>query len=212
MKLIPSPKGILFETIDIYARRLGVSRILIGLAVFLAGYCGAAALADLPRGLPQANPSGPEGNENPWALLCHDYEKALLDLEAENHRLKEKLLESGYGVLTGDGELFFQITLTGYSSTPDQTDSTPFVTASNQRVRPGILALSRDLLRPYNPEGPFRFGDEVEIVGVGTFRVEDTMNARWRRRGDVWFPSRNQALKFGIRQAYLGHKAKSSEG
>ncbi|MDP3003980.1 MAG: hypothetical protein Q8N43_00505, partial [Candidatus Azambacteria bacterium] len=33
-----------------------------------------------------------------------------------------------------------KVVLTAYSSTPDQTDDTPFITASNTRVRDGIVA------------------------------------------------------------------------
>src|SRR5215831_7200857 len=75
------------------------------------------------------------------------------------------------------------ITVTGYSSTPDETDASPFITAMNTSVHPGIIALSRDLLREYTPGAPFRFGDIVELEGVGVFTVEDTMNPRYAKRG-----------------------------
>lgn len=91
------------------------------------------------------------------------------------------------------------ITVTGYSSTPDQTDSTPFITASNKRVRRGIIALSRDLLREFTPGAPFSYGDKVELEGVGVFYVEDTMNARFTKRADIWFTSRDAALRWGKR-------------
>jgi 3D (Asp-Asp-Asp) domain-containing protein len=97
----------------------------------------------------------------------------------------------------------FPVTVTAYSSTPDQTDSTPFLTASNRRVRPGIVALSRDLLREYTPGAPFMFGDEVEIRGVGVFTVEDTMNPRYEKRVDIWFTSRNQARQWGRQELCL---------
>jgi hypothetical protein len=61
------------------------------------------------------------------------------------------------------------VTVTGYSSTSDQTDTTPFITASNTRVRTGVIALSRDLLREFTPGAPFGYGDRVEIEGVGVF-------------------------------------------
>lgn len=93
-----------------------------------------------------------------------------------------------------------QVTVTGYSSTPDQTDATPFLTASNTRTRRGVIALSRDLLREYTPGAPFAFGDLVELEGVGIFRVEDTMARRFRRRADIWFSSRTAAIRWGRRQ------------
>jgi 3D (Asp-Asp-Asp) domain-containing protein len=89
------------------------------------------------------------------------------------------------------------VIVTGYSSTRGQTDSTPFVTASNTRVRKGIVALSRDLLRRYTPGAPFAFGDRVLIPGVGEFVVEDTMNKRFSQRVDIWFASRSEARHWG---------------
>jgi 3D (Asp-Asp-Asp) domain-containing protein len=97
----------------------------------------------------------------------------------------------------------FPVTVTGYSSTPDQTDSTPFVTASNRRVRPGIVALSRDLLREYTPGAPFSFGDKVELKGVGVFTVEDTMHSRFEKRVDIWFTSRTAAREWGRQELSL---------
>jgi 3D (Asp-Asp-Asp) domain-containing protein len=91
------------------------------------------------------------------------------------------------------------VTVTGYSSTPDQTDDTPFVTAANTRVRRGVIALSRDLLREFTPGAPFAFGDLLEIEGVGTFRVEDTMAERYRQRADIWFSTRTAARQWGRR-------------
>jgi len=93
-----------------------------------------------------------------------------------------------------------KVAVTGYSSTPDQTDATPYITAANTRVRPGILALSRDLLREYTPGAPFAFGDKVTLAGVGTFRVEDTMARRFRKRADIWFQTRDQARQWGHRK------------
>ncbi|NNF06020.1 MAG: 3D domain-containing protein [Candidatus Eisenbacteria bacterium] len=90
-----------------------------------------------------------------------------------------------------------EVTVTAYSSTVDQTDDTPFITASNTRVRRGIIALSRDLLREYTPGAPFEFGDVVEIPGVGNFFVEDTMNKRYTKRADIWFEHRADAYTWG---------------
>lgn len=95
------------------------------------------------------------------------------------------------------------VTVTGYSSTSDQTDATPFVTASNSRVRTGIVALSRDMLREFTPGAPFGYGDQVEIEGVGVFTVEDTMNPRFAKRVDIWFSSRAAARLWGRRNQVL---------
>ncbi|ADR37729.1 hypothetical protein Ocepr_2281 (plasmid) [Oceanithermus profundus DSM 14977] len=102
--------------------------------------------------------------------------------------------------------LVLELTLTAYSSTPDQTDSTPFVTASGQRVRDGIVAVSRDL-----EQQGLRFGSKVvvtRVTGPGcgpeaqalvgrVLEVQDRMHPRKRQQVDVWRPSREEALAIG---------------
>jgi len=86
--------------------------------------------------------------------------------------------------------------VTAYSSTPGQTDSTPFITASNTRVREGIIANN------YLP-----FGTKVkipEVYGDRIFVVQDRMN--WRKSNyhfDIWFPNYNQAKEFGAKRTYI---------
>ena len=85
----------------------------------------------------------------------------------------------------------YWVSITAYSSTPDQTDSSPFITANGTRVREGIIAAN------FLP-----FGTKVKIpsmFGDRTFVVEDRMNARYWHRVDIWMPTRAQALQFGIR-------------
>jgi 3D (Asp-Asp-Asp) domain-containing protein len=124
------------------------------------------------------------------------------NLLAEQTELKHLLLDAGYAVYS-DSEMWVALTATGYSSSVIETDNTPHITASNTRTRTGIIAMSRDMLRRYNPDAPFSFGDIVHISGVGDFAVEDSMNPRWRRRVDVWFPSRTAAFQFGRRRVIL---------
>ncbi|MBI2024881.1 MAG: 3D domain-containing protein [Candidatus Harrisonbacteria bacterium] len=85
--------------------------------------------------------------------------------------------------------------MTAYSSTPDQTDDTPFITASGAHVRDGIVAAN------FLPIGavikiPELFGEKV-------FVVEDRMHRRFSDRVDIWMPDRESAKKFGIRQAEI---------
>lgn len=126
----------------------------------------------------------------------------LRELFTERVQLRRLLLDAGFQVETPQ-ELHVKVVTTGYSSSPFETDSTPRITASNTTTRPGIIALSRDLLQPYTPDAPFTFGDRVWLDGLGEFIVEDSMNRRWQRRADIWFPSRHQALDFGRREVYL---------
>ena len=129
-------------------------------------------------------------------------ESSVRQLLGEQSRLTEILLDSGYTLRYGE-EIVVKVVATGYSSSVRETDSTPFITAANTPTRNGILALSRDLLTHYTPGAPFSFGDYVRIPGLGNFLVEDSMNARWDNRVDIWFPSRMEALRFGVRRVYL---------
>ncbi len=82
-----------------------------------------------------------------------------------------------------------RVIITAYSSTPDQTDSTPFITASNTRVRDGVVAAN------FLP-----FGTKIKIPSVygdKLFTVEDRM--RSNKKVDIWFPTRKKALNFGVK-------------
>jgi len=85
---------------------------------------------------------------------------------------------------------------TAYSSTPEQTDNDPFITAAGTWVRDGIIANN---LLP--------FGTKVrlpELYGDKIFIVEDRMN---KKKGyyhiDIWFPSYNEAKNFGAKTTYV---------
>ena len=84
----------------------------------------------------------------------------------------------------------FLVTATIYHATPEQTDDTPFITASGAKIEeccPGDhrwLAVSRDL-----EEEGFTFGVRVMITGTdspldGVWIIQDRMNKRWSRRID----------------------------
>jgi len=82
-----------------------------------------------------------------------------------------------------------------YSSTKDQTDHTPFITASGTHVREGVIAANFLLL-----------GTVIkipEIYGDKTFVVEDRMNSRYFYQIDVWFPTRAEAKEFGLKKVKI---------
>jgi len=84
------------------------------------------------------------------------------------------------------------VTVTAYSSTPDQTDDTPFITASGSIVRDGTVAAN------FLP-----FGTKVKIPefsGDKEYIVEDRMHRRFSDRMDIWFETRELAQKFGKRE------------
>lgn len=93
------------------------------------------------------------------------------------------------------------VRITGYSSTPDQTDDTPFITASGAYVRDGIIAAN-----VYVNGRRIPFGTLVripEIYGDKIFIVEDRMNVRYTNNIDIWFPERSLAKTFGSKKAVI---------
>ena len=83
--------------------------------------------------------------------------------------------------------------LTAYSSTLDQTDDTPFITASGTRVREGVVA-SNFLAFGTKVQIPEIFGDKI-------FIVEDRMAKKHQDKIDIWFPERHLAKQFGVQEA-----------
>jgi 3D (Asp-Asp-Asp) domain-containing protein len=88
----------------------------------------------------------------------------------------------------------YTVTATVYQAVASQTDSNPFLTADNSRIKPHYgskmhwLALSRDLLAQGG--GKFQYGDKVHVGGVspeldGVYTVHDTMNRRYRHHIDI---------------------------
>lgn len=87
----------------------------------------------------------------------------------------------------------FLMYVTAYSSSADETDSTPHLTASGTSTRDGVIASNL-----------FPIGTQVKIpklFGAKVLVVEDRMHERFTDRLDVWMPSKLQALQFGKKQA-----------
>jgi 3D (Asp-Asp-Asp) domain-containing protein len=81
----------------------------------------------------------------------------------------------------------------------------PFITATGVWVRPGIVAVSRDLLA-----GPVPYGSKVQVLKVDASQpgcsgwlpgmpldVQDTMHARKTNQLDLWLESKQDALLWG---------------
>ena len=91
------------------------------------------------------------------------------------------------------------VTATIYHATPEQTDSTPDITASNKKIdlsnplKHRWIAVSRDL----EAKG-LTFGVKVCVTGAdnldGIWTVQDRMNKRWTNRIDFLV---NEDLKGG---------------
>jgi 3D (Asp-Asp-Asp) domain-containing protein len=91
------------------------------------------------------------------------------------------------------------VTLTTYTATKKETDSTPNITASGFKIdttnpkKHRIIAVSRDLKAKYN------FGSKIKIINAGRYNgyyyVKDLMNKRWKNRIDILVNSDDKQTK-----------------
>ncbi len=91
------------------------------------------------------------------------------------------------------------VTLTTYTPTAEECDSTPLITASGFKInesnpkRHRIIAVSRDLKRKY------KFGTKLRIKGAGkydgTYTVRDVMNKRYTKRIDILVGKKDKQTK-----------------
>jgi len=98
------------------------------------------------------------------------------------------------------------VTVTTYSPSVEETDSTPLITASGFKINPinpkkqRIIAVSRDLKKKY------KFGKKVRITGIGkysgTYTVRDVMNKRYRKRVDILIGEDDKQTSFRKAKLY----------
>lgn len=98
-----------------------------------------------------------------------------------------KLNRSSYEVVKK-----IKMILTAYSSTEDQTDDTPLITASGKTVADGIIA-----------NNMLPFGTKIkipELFGDKIFIIEDRMHSRkGKYQADIWMPEYSEAKNFGAK-------------
>jgi 3D (Asp-Asp-Asp) domain-containing protein len=89
-----------------------------------------------------------------------------------------------------------EVLVTAYSSTIEETDENPFLTADESSVKEGIVA--SNLLE---------IGTKIripEIFGEKIFIVKDRMNKKkGKYQIDVWFEDQKKALEFGVKKTYI---------
>lgn len=89
----------------------------------------------------------------------------------------------------------YNIPITAYSSTVDQTDSTPCITANGYDLcahnQENVIAAN---FLPFGTKVriPEHFGDRI-------FTVQDRMNSRYYYRADIWMRNRPDAVKWGLK-------------
>lgn len=89
----------------------------------------------------------------------------------------------------------FEFTITCYSSSPDETDNTPFITASGKSVfEVKNLAASNF----------FPLGTKIkipELYGEKIFTIEDRLNPKYNDVIDIWKPTKKLAKQCGVKKA-----------
>lgn len=117
-------------------------------------------------------------SDAPAATLVHDGHLTICKLDKTHVEVVKKM----------------KVMVTAYSSTPDQTDDSPFITASGKHVEDGIIAING-----------LKFGTMVRIpklYGDKIFIVEDRMHSRkGNYHVDIWMGSRTAAISFGSKIA-----------
>ena len=97
------------------------------------------------------------------------------------------------------------VTATVYNAVPEQTDSTPFITASGSIINPECpevhrwVAVSQDMLK----EG-WKFGECIEVKGAGNldgvWQIQDVMNRRYKKSIDFLVENTRRSGKWrGVR-------------
>lgn len=79
--------------------------------------------------------------------------------------------------------------VTAYTSSVDETDDSPFITASGAHTQPGTLACPAQ----------YAFGTQVRI-GDATYTCRDRMNVKYGNRFDVWVQTKAEAKARGIQK------------
>ena len=98
------------------------------------------------------------------------------------------------------------VTLTTYTASENETDSTPNITASGFKIdtknakRHRIIAVSRDHKKK------LKFGSKVRIEGAGkyngTYVVKDVMNKRYKKRIDILINASDKHTKLNKIKLY----------
>lgn len=120
-----------------------------------------------------------------------------IEVEIEEERILAVKINNENSDIDQNDELTVKRTklvlVTAYSSTVDQCDSTPFITANGTHVHDGTIAANF-----------LKFGTKVRfpsLYGNKIFIVEDRMKSNYKV--DIWFPTRQEALNFGAKRVEM---------
>ncbi len=122
------------------------------------------------------------------------------EINMMNHRLDRIETIMIYGQASppqGQGTAYkkyvrIRLKVTAYSSDKRQCDKDPYTGAWNNRVKPGMVAVSRDLEK-------FGITNGTPVIINGKeYTVLDRMHKRKRKHLDIWMPRQEMAEKWGV--------------
>lgn len=115
----------------------------------------------------------------------------LVQITADENMTEQPVIASLPTIENKTPKMVRWVTVTAYSSTVDQCDDSPFITANGKHVYDGLVA-TNFLYFGTKVKFPDYFGDKV-------FTVDDRMNSKYQTRMDIWMETREEAKQFGVR-------------
>jgi 3D (Asp-Asp-Asp) domain-containing protein len=107
-------------------------------------------------------------------------------------------LSNGF-VIKNVTDIYEYVTVTTFTASTNETDSTPLITASGFKLdslnpaKHRIIAVSRDL------KSKWKFGTKVKIINAGiyngVYQVLDVMNKRFKNRIDILINPDDKPIK-----------------
>lgn len=122
--------------------------------------------------------------------------KATTSITAESSNNTNTNLRRSKWVYTGPKTM--TVPTSAYSSTVDQCDASPFITASGYNLKGSAETVVAANFLPLGTriKIPSHFGDKI-------FTVEDRMNARYTYKVDIWMTSREKAIHWGVKNVTI---------
>lgn len=125
----------------------------------------------------------------PEEILAEISQRQEDEKKEKENEIKKALAE------LGQPSRIMTVPVTAYNSLPEQTDSTPCITANGfdlcKNDTQNIIAAN---FLPFGTKVRFPDYDPDTI-----YTVQDRMNARYYYRADIWMKTRPEAIQFGIR-------------
>jgi 3D (Asp-Asp-Asp) domain-containing protein len=160
-----------------------LKRIVLLFLIGLIGVCNASIMA-------QNGSQGVQYHQDEFILI----DQFKTPIETNLSPIRETIiLNNDYTLLSNNNNSdlmgdYYEVMgeVSGYTSSVEETDSTPFITASGTTTHKGTLA-----------NNCLPFGTQVEIFGQ-VYVVEDRMNSRYGCNVfDIWVKTKVEAYKLG---------------